>query len=294
MIPDELSDLPLFTTHDALEMGVTGIDLRNAVNEATITRLMRGWYTAQPLPWPDDRHRLLVDIALLERENTVPSHYSAAVHLKLPVYRVDWRVVHLMRTDAGHTQVRRGLTIHRQVGSASEVGVALAIAQTALLDVESGVMAFDAALREKRTTHAEVAQASHLLRGRVGHARLATMLRLGDGRRESPLESRTAVVFDRWRLSLEPQFDVPGTRFRADARIVGTTVLVETDGLGKYDGPTAVTDEKAREDAIRAKGWEVVRVTHELLRQPKTLYPRVKSALQRAASRSAPLGSTAA
>lgn len=292
MIPSELTDLPFFTTHSALEMGVTGIDLRNAVNEGTIVRLMRGWYTAQPLRWPDDRHRLLVRIALLERKNTVPSHYSAAVHLKLPVHRIDWRVVHLMRTDGGPTQVRRGLTIHRRVGSASEVSVPLAIAQTTLVDVESGVMAFDTALREKQTTHAEVAQAAHLLRGRVGHARLATMLRLGDGRRESPLESRTAVVFDRWRLSLEPQFEVPGTRFRADARIAGTTVLVETDGLGKYDGPTAVTDEKAREDAIRAKGWEVVRVTDELLRQPRSLYPRVSSALQRAASASS--GNTAA
>ena len=274
--------MPYFTTQDAFKLGVTGVELRDAVSEGSITRLMRGWYSPQPLPWATDRHRLLVRIAIAERTDVVPSHHSAAIYLGLPVHRFDWRVVHLMRTDDGAAQVRRGLTIHKRAGTGATLSVALAIAQTGLMSVESGVMAFDVALRDAKVTRLDVRNAADLLDNRPGHARLGAVLRLGDGRRESPLESRTAVTFDRWKMRLAPQFDVPGTPYRADARIVGTAVLGESDGHGKYDGPSALTDEKAREDTIRSRGWEVVRVTDELLNRPKDLHARVQAALERA------------
>lgn len=90
------------------------------------------------------------------------------------------------------------------------------------------------------------------------------------------------MVFDRWGWLIEPQFEVPGTNYRADGRIEGTRVLVECDGLGKYDEPGASVREKLREDEIRALDWEVVRVTTSLLDDPPTLARRVKAAIDRA------------
>lgn len=180
----------LFSTRQAHDCGVTEVDLRDALARQAIVRLKRGWYTAQRLEWPDDRHRLLVQIETSERDDVVPSHYSAAVALALPVHRPDWRTVHVMRTTPGSGQHRSGLSIHKQVGEHSTLGAALAIAQTGLLSVESGLMAYDSALRTGAVSADELAVVADELRGRVGYRRLPVMLRLGDGRRESPLESK--------------------------------------------------------------------------------------------------------
>lgn len=280
MLPAELLVLPLFSTGQARDCGLTEVDLRDAVSRETVVRLKRGWYTAQRLEWPDDRHRLMVQIETSERDEVVASHYSAAAVLGLPVHRPDWRTVHVMRTKPGPGQHRSGLTIHKQVGEHSTLGVPLAIAQTGLLSVESGLMAYDAALRSGSVSAEELAAVADELRGRVGYRRLPVILRLGDGVRESPLESRTALTFDRWGYRLIAQFEVPGTSYRADARLEGTNLLIEADGQGKYDDPSALIDEKAREDDLRAAGWRIIRVTDDMLNRPKVLHARVQTILR--------------
>lgn len=277
MLPAELLELPLFTTGNATELGLTELDLRSAVSDGRIARLKRGWYTAQNLERPEDRHRLLVRIETSERSDVIASHYSAAVALGLPVHRPDWRLVHVMRTTSGTGQHRAGLSIHKQVGNHSSPSAALAIAQTGLMSLDSGLMAYDAALRCGVVTPAELAAVADELKGWVGYRRLPVILRLGNGRRESPLESRTALTFDRWGYRLEAQFEVPGTAYRADARMEGTNLLVEVDGSGKYDDPSVLLEEKAREDDLRAAGWRVVRVTDNLINRPKVLFARLQT-----------------
>ena len=278
----------MFTTEEARDCGLSGADLRRALSRGEIVRLKRGWFTAQPLPYTSERHRLRVVAELRDHPGTIPSHYSAAVMLGLPVHAPEWGRVHLMRTGPGAPQNRVGSTIHRQVGDASRLDAGLAAAQTALLCPESGLMALDSALRLGRTTAAAFQRWARLLEDRAGRRNLALVARLADARRESPLESRTAPHFDRWGYQLEPQFAVPGTRYRADARIVGTAVLVEADGQGKYDTPGAAFEEKVREDDLRAAGWEVVRVTHALLGDGVTLLARTRAAIERQAGHSRP------
>lgn len=285
MLPGELFTVPMFSTRAARQAGVTDLDLRAGVRDQSVVRLKRGWYTAQVLTWPDDRHRLRVLIELAERDGVVPSHYSAAVHLRLPVHRPDWGVVHLTRTSPGHGQRRSGLVIHQQVAGATELTSALAIAQTGLLCQESGLMAYDAALRTGTVTPTELVRAIELHHDRPGFSRLAILPELGDGRRESPLESRTALSLFRLGWRLDPQFQVPGTRYRADGRITRTRLLIECDGKGKYDRPGALFEEKVREDELRALNWQVVRVTDDLLNQPKALFERVRAALRQADQR---------
>lgn len=272
--------MPLFSTCHARDSGLTAVDLRDAVSRQTVVRLKRGWYTAQRLAWPDDRHRLMVQIETSERDDIVASHYSAAVALGLPVHRPDWRTVHVMRTTPGHGQHRSGLSIHKQVGEHSTLVPALAIAQTGLLSVESGLMAYDAGLRSGSVTADELAAVTDELQGRVGYRRLPVILRLGDGLRESPLESRTALTFDRWGYRLVAQFEVPGTHYRADARVEDTNLLIETDGSGKYDQPSTLLGEKAREDDLRAEGWRIIRVTDDMLNRPKVLHARLQTILR--------------
>jgi very-short-patch-repair endonuclease len=80
---------------------------------------------------------------------------------------------------------------------------------------------------------------------------------------------------------------VPGTQYRADARLGASRVLIECDGTGKYDEQGSEMREKLREDEIRSLGWEVVRITTELLTERTKLIRRVNAALSRAQRRAA-------
>lgn len=271
----------LFSVTDARACGVAASALKQAVIKGVVTRLKRGWYTGQTLARLSQRHRLRVQAELFDHPGTVPSHHSGAVHLGYPVHRLDWTKVHLMRVNEKSAQSRPTVIIHQRVGDTTQLQPALVVLQTALICATSGLMAADHALRIKATTSSGLAECASELRHQAGNSHLSLVLNLTNGLRESPLESRTALTFHRWGWVLEPQFNVPGTPYRADARLRGTRVLVECDGQGKYDEPGAVQREKVREDDIRALGWEVVRVTTTLLDERVNLFHRVRAAISR-------------
>ena len=95
--------------------------------------------------------------------------------------------------------------------------------------------------------------------GRRGIGPVRAALGHADGRHGSPGESRTAYVLRALGHDVEPQVEVSaeGRRYRADFRVRGTRVLVEFDGQVKYADPTALFEEKRREDALRRTscGW---------------------------------------
>lgn len=282
MLPAELLQVPIFNTKQLQARGVAPSELRSAVAEGTLVRLKRGWFTHNKPDRPADQHRLRVLAELRDHRGMVASHHSGAALLRLPVHRPDWGRVHLMRTGPGPARNRSGVVVHQQVAEASALTASLVVAQTALLCPVSGLMALDHGLRTRVANLADFDRWAEALRGHAGHAPLRMVRRLADARRESPLESRTAFTFDCWGWRLEPQFEVPGTGFRADGRIRGTRVLVECDGLDKYAEVGASTREKLREDDIRSLQWEVVRVTTELLDDRVTLANRVRAAIDRA------------
>lgn len=282
MLPKELSQVTIFTTAQLRLRGVEQEDLRRAVSDGTLKRLKRGWYTHRSPTLPAEWHRLRTLAELKDHPGTVASHHSGAAVLRLPVHRPDWNRVHLMRTDDGPAQSRAGVIIHERIGDCTAPDAALVAAQTALICPVSGLMALDHALRNDLATLADFDRWCTQLGKHAGRGHLRLVRRLADRRRESPLESRTAYVFDCWGRPIEPQFEVPGTNYRADGRIRGTRVLVECDGLGKYDEEGASVAEKVREDEIRAQQWEVVRVTTDLLDERATLAIRVRDAIVRA------------
>lgn len=287
MIPDELRDHRILSVGQLTRAGVTPVDTRQALAAGELTRLKRGWYTPRTMEWPTDRHALVVQAELKDHPGTVPSHQSGAILLGYPVHRPDLQRVHLMRVDDGPARSRPTVVIHRRVDDAAVLLPALVIAQTALTCPVSGLMAIDHALRTGSVTLADVESWCSRLKDHVGRAHLVPVLALADGRRESPLESHSALTFHHWGWRLHPQFEVPGTQYRADARLGASRVLVECDGTGKYDEKGSEMREKLREDEIRSLGWEVVRVTTELLTERTKLIRRVNAALSRAQRRAA-------
>ena len=72
--------------------------------------------------------------------------------------------------------------------------------------------------------------------------------------------------------------------------LVHHNVVLEFDGLAKYDGAQgkdALVREKAREDAIRALGYEVVRLTWADLGDPARVARLIRQARDRALRRAA-------
>lgn len=287
MIPDELRDHRILSVGQLTRAGVTPVDTRQALAAGELTRLKRGWYTPRTMEWPTDRHALVVQAELKDHPGTVPSHQSGAILLGYPVHRPDLKRVHLMRVDDGPARSRPTVVIHRRVDDAAVLLPALVIAQTALTCPVSGLMAIDHALRTGSVTLADVESWCSRLKDHVGRAHLVPVLALADGRRESPLESHSALTFHHWGWRLHPQFEVPGTQYRADARLGASRVLIECDGTGKYDEQGSEMREKLREDEIRSLGWEVVRITTELLTERTKLIRRVNAALSRARRRAA-------
>lgn len=248
-----------------------------------IARIRRGVYTASGL-WEDleaaDRYRMFV-VATVACMRTQPllCGLSAAAMWGLPIVGGWPTTVEVLQSRGGPGSsgniVRRRVT---QTPTAQEVdGLALTSPARTVLDVArsndfaAALTVADAALRAQLCTaadlDAELATVSPRARGRVA---AADVVRLADGRSESPGESLSRARM--WELGLpQPQLQVPltdahGTYGRGDFGWPG--VVGEFDGKLKY-APNEVTGttaqdvlwrEKLREDRIRCHA-RVVRWT---------------------------------
>jgi hypothetical protein len=142
------------------------------------------------------------------------------------------------------------------------------------ISLVDAVIAIDAALHCQRTTRAELSSVLASCRGWPGIRRATRALFLADGRRESPLESRSFVYFDDVGLpSPEPQAwiqDEDGFLVaRVDALWRDHRVIGECDGAVKYDidaAPTTLLAEKRRQERLEDLGYTVVRWDHADLR----------------------------
>lgn len=84
--------------------------------------------------------------------------------------------------------------------------------------------------------------------------------------------------------SVEVQYPVVanGRGYRADLRLAGEWVLVEFDGMGKYDDRAALLREKRREADLRSAGWEIVRLVWSDIQDPVRLAMLLDKAVRRA------------
>jgi hypothetical protein len=144
----------------------------------------------------------------------------------------------------------------------------------------------DVALRRRLLTREEIEVA--VARHRWPRSAAATLLLpLLDGHRESPVESRSAVVMHRYnvpRPAVQLRILDERGRFvgRPDFVWIEQGVVGEADGLGKYDGDagSVVAEERARQARLQARGLIVVRWTEQqLYGDPPLLVQQLRAAL---------------
>lgn len=165
---------------------------------------------------------------------------------------------------------------------------ALAVLQVAAtFGVEAGLVSADCALRDGWVTREQLTEALESRRGGNGAPHARTVIEHADGLSESAGETRCRWLFHVLGLPtpvLQAVIRDPAGRFlgRVDFLFAGERTIVEFDGLGKYTAPQSLVSEKAREDALRALGFSVVRITWDDLAHPQRVLAKVLRGFQSA------------
>lgn len=297
----------VFTRAQAIAAGLSADEVRQSLDQRRWVRVRRGTYTTSVI-WDAanwrERHVLgLRAVVAKAAPPVVGSHETAAAVLEIDLWEPSYDSIHLTRPDHSARQ-EAGVRHHAATLPTDEVVSASGLLVTSALrtgvdiarhvDFEHGVVAVDSALRLARTP-VEDLRAIHLRCADWPGARDAgRAVAFADPRSGSVGESRTRVQLAAIGAP-EPEtqvciYDERGWLVGiADFLVLGKIVL-EFDGRVKYglDGlaPEALAarlaKEKAREDALRRLGYEVVRIVWADLYHPGRIAALVRAAMARA------------
>ena len=143
-------------------------------------------------------------------------------------------------------------------------GVARTVVDLARRDRRDGLMSADAALREGLIGDAELRRVLETAAGWPGVRQAREVVALASPLAESPLESLTRLAmrdsgFPTPELQVVINDPARGRHYRVDMLFREARLIVEIDGLEKYDR-AEVRREKLRETRLRALGYRVERV----------------------------------
>ena len=147
----------------------------------------------------------------------------------------------------------------------------------------AGLVAADAALRRGLTTRADLSLAAHHATRWPGVIGAREVARLADGAAESPLETLTRLCLHDGGVPV-PTLQLPiATRagwFRVDFGWDEFALVLEADGRLKYATGQVLWDEKQRQEAIEAAGYQVLRVGWaDVTTRPELVVARVRAAM---------------
>ena len=80
IVPSELGDMPLFSTEEAMERGISRHDLAILLRRRLIWRPARGWYSSRMDARLDEQH-ILRTAATLGRSEWVGAGHNAALSI---------------------------------------------------------------------------------------------------------------------------------------------------------------------------------------------------------------------
>jgi hypothetical protein len=298
--------LPVVFTHDlVMRRGMTPAQLRVRVRRGEFRRLRHGAY-CRTRDWdtanPEEQHAMEAAAYAITHASSAPfafSHSTAAAVLGLPVDARHLERLRLTVDPSTGLATRRDGEVDRQVARLREVdvrsmrGVRITTPARTVADCLrrlpplDAVALTDAALRRGVCSLAEVRQVLQWQAEWPFAAVGALALQLVDPRRESPIESKSAVVMHQHRVPPpEPQVSIedPDGRFvaRVDFLWRRYGVVGEVDGRVKYagDAARAIEAEKDRQARLEALGLIVVRWdARHLFGDVPVLVQRVMTAL---------------
>jgi hypothetical protein len=282
----------VFTRAQARDMGLTDNDLAAAVRSGTVRRLDRGVYALDTVAAdPHRRHVERVRGLVAARSRCTAAARSSLALAGLPLVAADLDTVVLCGPGRERYHRPGAVTYPMPIGEpmieidgVRSVSLETAIFQTVARDgLRTAIVAADAALH-RGLVDLDGLEASRARLRRLA-PRGAALLAAVDPASESPGESLQRIVLTGLGHEVRTQVVIrdAGGAFvgRVDALIDGV-VVAEFDGAVKYAGAQGRDElirEKRREDALRALGYVVIRVTWADLFHPERLDAMVRSAL---------------
>lgn len=289
--------LPLvFDRRTALQQGLTAAQVRQRLESGTWRRLRRGQY-CESSAWEraDERSRSLLSAQAVVRSLSTPawlSHETAAALLRLPTPRAAVPVVLTHLPPAKPRQLTGAVVRTAALRDEDRWQVAdLPVTSTRRtvadclrhLEPPDALAVLDAALAGSRGLAAEVRDVLSDSGDWPGSRQAGFLLDMGDGRRESPLES-----WSFWHMHAQgiPRPEPQAVMYDREGSFIGRVdfwwrhfnAVGEADGLVKYqvspDGDArraqqALVAEKEREDRLRSTGVTVIRWGARDLQQPE-------------------------
>ena len=261
-----LKDLgePVATRSQLLAGGATPRDLTGAVRDKRLLRVREGYYalpTAEPFLLQAVRigGRLGCVSALQSHGVWVAPHYFPHVALdpkasRLRTPRDPFRRLRPDNQDGCELHWAR--PVERVPRSVHTAGIVDALAQAVRCQPrELAVAALDSALYQRLVTPANVGVVFASL-----PARLAPLAGLVDARAMSGIETIIRLILVELDVPFEPQVTFPGIG-TVDFVVAGC-VVVETDGRLGHEGAAASLRDYARDAALAARGYIVVRLNY--------------------------------
>lgn len=301
----------VFLRSELRELGYDDNAVRNALRLRLWRRVRHGaycffdtWEKADPV----GRHLILARAVMRSMgARVVLSHVSALVAHGVAVWGADLRQVHVTRIDGGAGRVERDVVHHAghmhglepvtlmgmQVVPADRAAVEAAT----VLPVEPALVSMDSAVQLKLATPEQLVERYGELEHWPGAQKLQLVMRLTDGRAESPGETRARFLC--WSQNL-PAPDLQFAVRDQGGALVGITdfvwhdhgVLGEFDGRAKYgrllepgqEPGDVVFAEKRREDLLRElTGYRMIRLVWADLQRPAATGRRISDYLRQAA-----------
>ena len=299
-----------FTRGEARAFGYGDRDVAAAVRQGRWVRFRRGFYTFPDL-WSAlsevGRHRVRAHAVLRSLGHSVAlSHVSGALEHGIDTWGIDLSRVHVTRLDGGAGRVEGDVVHHEGFCLDADIGevaghlvlaperCALEAASRARQD--AALVLFDSLLHRQLATHDELLRRFSLMQHWPRTRHLHLVVRMADGRAESPGESRARHLFWTHRLPVPiSQFEV----YDEHGDCVGTCdwgwpehrLLGEFDGRIKYgrllrpgsDAGEVVFAEKQREDRLReVSGYAMVRMVWSDFDRPRVTAQRIERLMRRA------------
>jgi hypothetical protein len=288
------------TRKQALDSGVSDDEISRLIRDNEWIAVRRGAYVPR-MEWeelsPEGQHRVKAHaVALRLREPFALSHASAAVLLGLPMWNMNLGTVHVTRSAGGSTRREADVWHHACEIDDDEITNAFGLPVTngtrTVIDTartsgyESALAIADAALHTEQTTKDALLAKLNLMRDWPGARSAGRVVEFADGRAESVGETWARIVIDAVGLPRpELQVALP-TGDRVDFLFRDYLTVVEFDGRQKYgrllkpgeEPADVVWREKRREDRIRSRGYQVVRLVWADLYSPELVAARIRRA----------------
>jgi Transcriptional regulator, AbiEi antitoxin/Protein of unknown function (DUF559) len=307
-LPESTRLAGILTTAELIQARITPADIRSLVKRGVLTKIDRGVYAQAGLAAlvagtlrGDRLLRVAAEIAIAG-PGAVASHLDAVIVYGLPLLGRPPSAVSItfQRGQPGIASKRQSIRLcasslppqhvsrYGKVPVTSLARTVVDVARTSPFRV--GVVVADAALRDRKTTKAELLGVLDSCRRWPGIERARQVVEFSDSRAESPFESISRVAFRDGGL---PAPDLQVWLGNDDDQVIGRadflwrehSTIGEADGALKYADPVQARKQLQRDADLRAAGYEVVHFTwRQIVSSPAQVIESVHAAFRRAAA----------